>query len=326
MINYAVVGTGFITEEFIKGAQLVKGLRLACVCSRNREKGTEFARRFSCKNVVTTIEELVAFGIDAVYIASPNSLHFAQSLFFLENDINVLCEKPATLNSGEILKLQTLAKERSLVYLEAMMFLYSPRRFLLEEALKKVGKIRAAHFDFSQYSSRYKAYLQGENPNIFNPQMGGGSLMDLGCYCICPSVYFWGRPKAVKGSAVFLENGVDSNGGALLEYGDFLASLSYSKTGQSRGVSQIIGDLGSLTIDSISQLTGMELYLNTGSRRTIAGALEKHITMSYEAQAFYDYIRRKNFEDKDYIKSCGCSLMIAEVSEKIRRSAAIDLA
>jgi len=150
-------------------------------------------------------------------------------------------------------------------------------------------------------------------------------LMDLGCYCICPTVYFWGRPRALSAFAVLLENGADSNGGALLDYGDFLASLTYSKTGQSRGVSQIIGDLGTVTIDSISQLTGIKLYLNTGECETIAGPLEKHITMSYEAQTFYDYLTAKNLDDKEYIKSQECSLLTAEVSEKIRQSAGIKL-
>ena len=323
MIKYGLIGTGWISQEFVKGAQEVEGLKLEYVYSRSLEKGRDFARLFACENVVTSLDDLANSGIDAVYIASPNSLHYEQSLFFLERGIHVLCEKPATVNAAQIEHLQSLAKARGLVYLEAFMFLYSPNRFILADALKELGKIRSGHFDFSQHSSRYQAYLKGENPNIFNPQMAGGSLMDLGCYCICPTVYFWGLPKSLKASAVFLENGCDSNGAALLDYGDFLASLSYSKTGQSRGVSQIIGDKATLTIKSISQLTGLEIHYQSGGTSCLAGSSPKHLIMAHEARAFYDLISSKNFDDEGYKKAQKTSLQTARVSQAIREDAGI---
>lgn len=91
-IRYATIGTSWITREFIGGAALAGGLQLAAVYSRNEESGAAFAAGLGGVPVYTDLEKLAASGIDAVYIASPNSLHYPQSRFFLERGIHVLCE------------------------------------------------------------------------------------------------------------------------------------------------------------------------------------------------------------------------------------------
>ena len=76
--------------------------------------------------------------------------------------------------------------------------MHSPLKNKVKNALEKIGNITSAHFDFSQLSSKYKALVNGENPNIFNPEMKTGCLRDLGIYCFYPAVDFFGLILLVR--------------------------------------------------------------------------------------------------------------------------------
>jgi len=324
LLKYAVVGTSWITEEFILGANLVEGMALDAVYSRSGEKGEIFAKRVGAPKVFTDLNELAGSDIDAVYIASPNSLHFEQSRLFLENNKNVLCEKPVTVTPAELAGLQTLAKKRDLVYMEAMMFMHSPAKKILADALKKIGNISCAHFDFSQLSSRYAALKNGELPNIFNPEMAGGCLMDLGCYCVYPAIYFFGEPLKISASAGFLEGGADGCGAAVFDYADKQVTLTYSKTGQDRAGSQIMGDKGTVVIGSISKLNDIVLYnIIDNKEERLAGDIPKYKIMGYEAQAFYNFVTDFEANRADYEKASETAFRVSSVLSRIRELASI---
>ena len=290
MIKYGVIGSGWIAEEFVKGAQTVDGMCFAAMYSRTYEKGKEFAGKFGCDKIFTDINEFAESDIDAVYIASPNLFHYEQSKLMLEKGKHVLCEKPITITPNEFTELYSLAKEKKLVYTEAIMMMHSPHTEKVKNALEKIGKITTAHFDFSQLSSKYKALKNGENPNIFNPEMKTGCLRDLGIYCYYPAVEFFGIPEKVTATAGFIETGADGYGTAVLHYPDKQVTLTYSKIGQDYLGSQIFGDEGTISIESISKLTGVKIHFADGSKEEIQGEIDKHILMAYEAKNFYDFI------------------------------------
>ena len=290
MIKYGVIGSGWIAESFVKGAQTVEGMQFAAMYSRTYEKGKEFAEKFGCEKVYTDINEFAESDIDAVYIASPNSLHYEQSKLMLEKGKHVLCEKPITVTPDEFSELFSLAKEKKLVYTEAIMMMHAPHTEKIKNALEKIGKITTAHFDFSQLSSKYKALKNGENPNIFNPEMKTGCLRDLGIYCYYPALEFFGLPQKISASAGFIETGADGYGTAVLDYPDKQVTLTYSKIGQDYCGSQIFGDEGTISIDSVSMLTGVKIHYADGRKEEVQDEIEKHIMMAYEAKNFYDFI------------------------------------
>ncbi len=299
MIKYGVIGSGWIAEEFVKGAETVDGMKFTAMYSRTYEKGMDFAEKFGCKNVFTDLEEFAKSDIDAVYIASPNSLHYSQSKMMLEHSKHVLCEKPITITPDEFSELFSLAQSKNLIYTEAIMMMHSPLKKLVKEATEKIGKITTAHFDFSQLSSKYAALKRGENPNIFNPEMKTGCLRDLGIYCYYPVVEFFGLPQKISSFAGFLETGADGYGTAVLDYPDKQITLTYSKVGQDRLGSQIFGDEGTITIESISKLTGVKIHFADGKTEDVTDEIEKHILMAYEAENFYKFITdfEKNKEE-----------------------------
>ena len=282
MIKFGVIGSGWIAEEFVKGAKLVDGFVFSAMYSRTYEKGKAFAEKFGGAPVYTDL--------NAVYIASPNSLHYSQSKLMLENGKHVLCEKPITITPEEFTELCELAERKNLVYTEAIMMLHLSQRKIIKKKLESLGKISTAHFDFSQLSSKYPALLRGENPNIFNPEMKTGCLRDLGIYCFYPAIDFFGEPEKIISSAGFLSTGADGYGTAILDYADKQVTLTYSKIGQDYLGSQIIGDKGTMTFGSISKLTDVEICYSDGAKEKLVGEVEKHVLMSEEAKDFYDYI------------------------------------
>lgn len=290
MIKFGVIGSGWIAEEFVKGAMLVDGLEFSAMYSRTYNKGKEFSSKFRDVPVYTDINEFAKSDIDAVYIASPNCFHYEQSKLMLQNGKHVLCEKPITVTPNELAELSAYADEHNLIYTEAIMMLHNPTEKAIIDALPTLGKISTAHFDFSQLSSKYQALLNGENPNIFNPDMKTGCMRDLGIYCFYPAVDFFGMPEKVTSSAGFIESGADGYGTVILDYADKQVTLTYSKIGQDYVGSQIIGDKGTMTIESISKLTNININYADGTSRKIAGDTEKHVLMSYEAKSFYDFI------------------------------------
>lgn len=293
MIKFGVIGSGWIAEEFVKGAALVDGFAFSAMYSRTEEKGREFAKKFGGTKIYTDLDEFAKSDIDAVYIASPNFLHYSQSKLMLENGKHVLCEKPITETEEEFVELCELADRCGLIYTEAIMMLHLPYRNKIKSKLASLGNITTAHFDFSQLSSKYPALIRGENPNIFNPEMKTGCLRDLGIYCFYPAIDFFGVPKKIISASGTVSTGADGYGTTILCYPDKQITLTYSKLGQDRNGSRIIGDNGTMTIGSISRLADISVYYTDGTEEKVVGETEKHVVMSYEAADFCAYICKK---------------------------------
>ena len=152
MLKYSVIGTSWITKSFIDGANLYEDLCLDGVYSRSFEKGTAFANETGAKRVFTDFNDLVSSDTDLVYVASPNVCHYEQCKALLMNGKHIICEKPITITAKEFRELCDLANEKGLVYFEAIMYMHTPLRQTLKDAVAKIGNIRSATVDFSQLS------------------------------------------------------------------------------------------------------------------------------------------------------------------------------
>lgn len=324
MLRFGTIGTSWITDSYIEGA-LDSGLwTLTAVYSRSLEKGREFGAKYGVETVFTDIKAMAQSDlIDAVYIASPNKLHAEHVRIFLENGKHVICEKPLSAHAKDVKTLQTLAKERGLIYLEAIMFMHLPQRRLLEEALEKIGGVNVAKLDFCQRSSKYDAYLAGNLPNIFNPALETGALMDLGIYCVYPALYLFGMPECTQITAQLLASGADGSGIVAMQYPDKLVNLVYSKVGQAAANTDFQGNLGTVSVASISKLANIEIIYNDGSRETVCGEEPKYKLMGYEAKDFYRYITETEASAAEYAQCCALAYAVSDYMEQLRRDAGI---
>lgn len=319
-MKYATIGTSWITEKFISAAKTVDNTRLIACYSRNIENAKKFAEKNGAEYYFDSLDSMSKCDLfDTVYIASPNVFHYEQSKFFLINGKNVICEKPATTTKEQMEELYHLAESRNLIYAEAIMTIHTEGFRCIEKKLNDIGIIRSAHFDFYQLSSKYPLFVNGKNPNIFNPEMHTGCLMDIGVYNLYLAVGLFGKPQKIISDAVFLPNRCDAAGTSIFKYEDKSVILNYSKVGQTYSQSEIIGDKGTILLSSVSQLTGIQFRHNDQTECFIPEDVPRDNIMSGEIEFFKKMCQNRNFSDKDYLFAKNTALTVREVCDTIRK-------
>ncbi|MCG9559693.1 Gfo/Idh/MocA family protein [Vibrio kanaloae] len=290
MIKFAVIGTNWITQKFVQAAHDTQSMQLGAVYSRNLDSAAQFAQEFNIKTNYDSLDALANDStIEAVYIASPNSLHCEQSILMMEHGKHVICEKPVASNIDEATRMFKIAKQNGVVLFEAYKSQFLPNFKQVQLGLEKIGKVHKAHINYCQYSSRYQKYLNGEKPNTFNPAFSNGSLVDIGFYCVAATVALFGKPENAQASAKLLDSGVDAHGCAIFQYPEFDVTLAHSKVSDSYAPSEIQGELGAIIIDHIAECTDVKIHYRDGSIENLT-QVQSENSMSYEAQAFADCI------------------------------------
>ncbi|OHX50243.1 Gfo/Idh/MocA family protein [Cytobacillus oceanisediminis] len=317
MVRFGIVGTNWITERFLKAALQVEDFQLTAVYSRTEEKAKEFAGKYGVEKTYTDLKEMAASGeIDAVYIASPNSLHAEQAILFMKNNVHVLCEKPVASNTKELKYMIAAARENNVLLMEALKSSFMPNFLAVKENLHKIGQVRRYFASYCQYSSRYDAYRQGTVLNAFNPDFSNGSLMDIGIYCVYPLVALFGKPEEIKAAGYMLESGVDGEGSMVLKYPDMDAVIMYSKITDSNLPAEIQGEEGNIVIDRISAPEKVELHFRNGEREDLTQD-QLSDSMYYETKEFIRLVQAGKTESD--INSYANSMITMEIIEEARR-------
>ena len=205
IMNWGIIATGNIAEKFAKtiNAMCAEEQRLVAVGSRELEKAKKFAKKFEIKNVYGSYEELAADpDIDAVYIATPNNLHYENTLLCLNEGKNVLCEKPFTIKAQEAEKLYNTAKEKHLFLMEGFWIRFLPLYNELLDIIssKKYGELRHARCEYGFIANEKRRERK------FLSELGGGALLDIAIYNlgVLPK-RMGGRPDRVETEVRFNE-------------------------------------------------------------------------------------------------------------------------
>ncbi|WP_243977761.1 Gfo/Idh/MocA family protein [Vibrio natriegens] len=319
MFNLAIIGTNWISQQFVEAAIQTGEFRLKAVYSREFDKARSFGAPYHAE---TFYDSLDALGndpdIDAVYIASPNSLHAPQALQMLKAGKHVICEKPMASNFALAQEMFKCAEENEVVLFEAFMSPYTPNFTVLKESLPTIAPLRHATISYCQYSSRYQKYLNGENPNTFNPDFSNGSIMDIGYYCLGAAIELFGEPNQVQASAVVLPSGVDGCGSVTLAYDDFNVNLLHSKVSDSLIPSEFQGEQGSVLVDMISTGRGVERILR-GKEKEVLTLPQTENHMFYEAKAFAEQLKLGVIDESTKQRS----LTVAKVLTEVRRQTGV---
>lgn len=292
MIKLGIIGTNWISEKFVEAALSTGLFELYAVYSRKIETAKQFYSHWPAREYFDDIHLFANnSNIDAVYIASPNSLHCEQACLLMECAKHVICEKPLASNLQETLKMFALAQANNVVLFEAFKTEFLPNFIALKKDIASLGKLRRVHFNYCQYSSRFEKYLQGENPNTFNPAFSNGSIMDIGYYCVAAAVSLFGAPLNVRATAHLLDSGVDAHGTALLEYTDFDVVINHSKVCQGYAPSEILGEQGAIILPLFSECKEYQRHYHKGEYAQIALPQEEN-SMIYEAIHFAEQIKK----------------------------------
>ena len=255
--------------------------------------------------------------IQAVYIASPNSVHFEQALTFLKNKKHVICEKPIFSNIAELQEAYQTAEANGVYLFEAIRNIHTPNFRILKDKLQLAGNLRSAMLPYIQYSSRYDLFLKGEVPNIFSSTFSGGALVDLGVYPLYLAVGLFGEPRKVTFHPVILSSGIDGSGTLVLEYQDFVCTILCSKISHSVIPCEIHGEKGTFVLGNAAPISEIQFIDSHTKESEILSVAQEEKDMVYECMNIAEIIEGK--DEQQYEKLKDLSQIVLRITEEARR-------
>lgn len=296
MINLGIIGTNWITHQFVQAALSTKQYELTAVYSRHLEKAQEFGAKY--KGDIAYATDLETFfgleHLDTVYIASPNSLHFQQAKQGILAGKNVIVEKPAFSTPKEMDEIIHLANEKNVYFFEAARNIHEAGFKKIADYLPLKDEILGANFSYMKYSSRYDQVLAGEVPNIFSTRFSGGALMDLGVYLVYATIGWFGMPSEVHYFPRKISTGVDGLGWGILRYETFDVTIQPGKIGDSYLPSEIYFNSGTLVMNGVNAIEKAEFHDREHQEIDALAITAAENPMAEEAADFANVINHPN--------------------------------
>ena len=248
-IRWGIIGAGRISSVFATALNSMKDTKLAAIASRDLSRAEEFAGRFHIDKAYGSYEELVRDPeVDVIYIGTPHPEHRENAALCISHGKAVLCEKSFTLNGKDSRYLVNLAKEHKVFLMEAMWTKFLPVTGKVKEWLKeeRIGEIKHMKVSFGFYSEF------DPSSRLYNPELGGGALLDVGVYPISYVIHLLERlPNQVLSSAVLGTTGVDEQNVILMRFDNgILADISSAVSAEIGNDAEIIGTKGRIYVPS----------------------------------------------------------------------------
>ena len=256
-IRWGLLGTGNITRKLLIGARQSADVDVVAVGSRTADRARAFAAANDIARKHGSYDELLADpGVDAVYISLPNLLHHEWTMRSLAAGKHVLCEKPYSRRPAEVTEAFDAADAAGLVLQEAFMWRHTPQARRLVELLDRIGPLRTIRSTFS-YN------LEAETDVRVSATLDGGSLMDVGCYCVSGARLVAGEPLRVSAEQHLDANGVERRMSGLLRFpGDVMATFTSAFDSTTHETLEVIGRDGRILLPDPWHSTTGRLYLD----------------------------------------------------------------
>lgn len=316
-MKLGIVGTGMIVKEFLPSLLKMEGLEVLSIMGSPSgfEKAQALREKYGIPHAAHDLDELCEAGIDTVYVAIPNNLHFMYCKKALEKGMNVIVEKPMTDNAGEAESLAALARKKKLFLFEAITTVYMSGYQKIRDWLPLIGEIKLVRSSFCQYSSRYDNFKKGVIAPAFDPKKSGGALMDLSLYNIHYVMGLFGRPESIS-YYPNIERNIDTSGVLIMLYPKFTAICTAAKDcdGDVGGI--IMGTKGFITTDKKPNVVGnAKLVLRDGRTEVF----EENWTNKRMVPEFRQFIRAIEEKDYDFCEArLAASLEVNEVLGRAR--------
>ncbi|HLO80189.1 MAG TPA: Gfo/Idh/MocA family oxidoreductase [Chitinophagaceae bacterium] len=245
-IRWGILGCGRIAGKFAADLLLVKDAELIAVGSRSKEKAQEFARKYPARNIHGSYEELAADPeVDIIYVATPHSHHHEHSLLCLKHNKAVLCEKAFAINSRQAYEMITEARSRNIFLMEALWSKFLPHYNMVRSMIAegKLGRLMSMQTNFG-----FKP-IDPVPQRIFDPALGGGTLLDIGIYNVFFVHSFLGMPDDIQAFMTPASTGVDQQLAVQFHYRNgALAQMLSSFSSNLSTEADIAGDAGRIRL------------------------------------------------------------------------------
>ena len=319
MLKLGIIGTSWISHEFITAAHQTGHYHLQAVYSRKMKTAQEFCEPYGAISCYTDFIDFLDSELDVIYIASPNSLHFAQAKLAILAKKHVIIEKPAVTTPSEWTELVKLANEHQVYLFEAARN-YQEAAFQVVKNFLSNQEILGANFTFAKYSSKLPALLAGEMPNIFSDVYAGGALMDLGVYCLYLAIGFFGAPLSSRYTAQQLPNSVDLYGQGVLIYPTFQVAIQAGKNITSHLPAEIYTKTGTLTLNAVAAINQAQFVSHSGEVIDLSLTPCNHV-MQEEVEAFAPAMAGQ--KETAYLEWLQTAAQVHETLYQMRQSAGI---
>jgi xylose dehydrogenase (NAD/NADP) len=282
-VNWGVLSTARIgLNAVIPAIRQSKNGQVVAIASRDCAKARETARALGIKDSYGSYAKLLESpAVDAVYVPLPNSLHGDWTIRAAEMGKHVLCEKPIALNADECARMISACARHSVRLMEAFMYRFHPQISKLKEMIDAgdVGKISAIR-------SAFRTGLQDLGDIAYQKELGGGSLMDVGCYCVNVARLLTGEePTYVRGVARFNEQkGVDEAFTGIMRFPESeLGLFDCGFRSADHQTLEVIGEKSTLELPAPFQPGGSPVILKHGERNeTIVCETANHYRLMVE--------------------------------------------
>ncbi len=246
-IHWGIIGTGDIAKKFAAGLRVLSDSELVAVASRTTKTADAFGDLFHVAKRHDNYQSLAQDpDVSVVYISTPHNLHKENTLMCLRAGKSVLCEKPFAINAKEATEMIQFARQRRLFLMEAMWTRFFPLMARVREMITSgvIGEVRMLMADFGYRSEDQKNW-------VFDPNFGGGGLLDVGIYPLSLSHLIFGIPNQITSVSHLGSSGVDEQSAVILGYeGGRLALIASATRTETPQVAYLLGTKGRIHIHS----------------------------------------------------------------------------
>jgi len=322
VIRWGILGCGKIARKFASDLQYVNNAQLNAVAAREQVTADLFAKDFPVKNVHGSYLALAQNPeVDVIYVATPHALHYEHVKLCLENKKAVLCEKAFTVNLREAKEVVDLARRKKVFLMEAFWTRFLPHYQKTKELIAE-GKVGSVKYISAEFGFKPTPPV---SQRIYDPALGGGSLLDVGVYPVFLALDILGRPDHVAAIMAAAPSGVDDQCSIRFEYKNgAIAHLFSSFAANLATGADIAGELGRIRMTHRfhGPTTQLEYYPGTvDTRQIIDFEKAKGSGYEYEAEHVTECLQKGLSESP--VRKLNDTLLLMEMLDEIRLKAGI---
>ncbi|BDU25262.1 Gfo/Idh/MocA family oxidoreductase [Flavobacterium sp. GSB-24] len=316
-IKWGIVGLGNIASQFASDLLFIDDAELTAVASRDISKAELFAEKFGALRMYNSYDLLFEDSeVEIIYIATPHNSHAELSIKALEKGKHVICEKPMSLSYNDAERMIEASKKNNRFFMEAFWTRFIPS---IQDILQKlnngiIGDVNYIKADFAFHGS------ETENKRLFDKELGGGALFDIGVYPLFLSYILLGNPKEIIAKAIKHKNDIDLQTSMLLQYESAQSVLHASIVSESDMKASIRGSKGRIELNSPWFVAdGYSLFINDEKEASFTlPTLGKGY--SHEIMECHNCIRNNQIESKlwSHQNSLDLSKIVEEIKKEIK--------
>lgn len=320
-IRWGILGCGKIANKFASDLKLVLDAKLAAVASRDPAKGSEFKNLHQVPLLFNTYEAMLSSSeVDVVYIATPHGFHFEHTMLCLNHGKPGLCEKAFALNYQQLEAMILLAKSRNIFLMEAFWTKFLPQYEKVVEIINsgEIGELKLIQADFGFCAPEPLAQ------RLYDPALGGGSLLDIGIYPVFLAQSLLGPPTEIRALMTSYSSRVDEQCAIIMKFSNgSLAILSSTFAADTPVEGMISGTKGRIHMrdrfhNAISKL---EIVRGKGSPEIIEVFREEGFGYQFEARHVGECLRKGLNESP--VMTHADSLALMQTLDLIRKECGI---